>query len=136
MKQLADDWDWNNLTLQDTIGDKEDLDLVYLWLLAERLRMPHLQNLVMETIELVNDKGDGVPFKTFNAIYENTTVGNKLRKYAFHTAVAWCRPSTFTNYPEAFPLAMLIDIANYWASKSGQVNEVDHKDFLVPVDEE
>jgi hypothetical protein len=137
VKQLADDWDSQDKTLVKTIGDKEDLDLVYLWVLADRFCMPRLQNLVMETIELVNNESEKqkVPVRTFNAIYENTTVGSKLRKYAFGIATAYLVGSRFTKHPEDYPHAMLIDIANYYVSKSELCDEVDWKDFQVPVDE-
>ncbi len=56
--------------LKDNAKDDEDLTLIQLWILADRLIIPELQNLVIDEIDLDN-------------VYNNTTAGSPFRRWLF-----------------------------------------------------
>jgi hypothetical protein len=61
--------------LKDT---QENLDLVYLWVLADFLQMPALQNYTIKTITEISDKIMVVPNRSYVKVYDKTAAESKL----------------------------------------------------------
>ncbi|TVY49272.1 hypothetical protein LCER1_G008549, partial [Lachnellula cervina] len=76
------------LTVQD-LDQKKDFTAIYwqdrnlaaLYVLADRLAMPSLQNLVLEKIEHLSDKSSTIPTHSFYYVYNNTSKDSPLRKF-------------------------------------------------------
>ncbi|TVY89926.1 hypothetical protein LAWI1_G004842 [Lachnellula willkommii] len=76
------------LTVQYFDREKDPADsslqgknLAALYVLADRLAMPSLQNLVLETIEDISVKSDTIPNTCLHYVYENTSKGSQLRRF-------------------------------------------------------
>jgi len=85
--------------------------LVSLWLLADYLQIPALQNLTIQTLYEKQTRLGKIPVHTFRELYENTASGSMLRKYFAETCV-W-RPFAESSIYQSLdiPEAMLRDIA-------------------------
>lgn len=86
--------------------------LVHLWLLADRLLVPCLQNQAIDCIEYTRQQkgNDRLPSELFPLIYDNTTAESALRKYAIQvcSALYLAQIKNTKNYP----MQMLVDIIN------------------------
>ena len=70
---------------QDCLGGDtkkdEDLALVQLWILADQLIIPELQNLVIDKINEISDVTRKVPTALLDYVYANTSVKSPLRRW-------------------------------------------------------
>jgi hypothetical protein len=106
--------------------------LMQLWVLAERLNMPALQNDAIDGIQarrLV--MGEEFQTKTFNYIYANTIKGAMLRKYLVDICVPRLNSLKFKVLQQHFPKEMLDEIAE-WKGKAAR--EMDMDNYHVVVD--
>jgi len=120
-------------------GGKDDDDdkpswnaLVHLWILADYLQIPMLQNSAMDEVLRKQERLEKLPSETFLIIYENTGPGSFLRKVMVDLIV-WrgLEDSTyFAKKHNEFPKDMLIEMATAWTSKSNEMDIVDIEDLL------
>ncbi|KAE9381269.1 hypothetical protein N431DRAFT_490676 [Stipitochalara longipes BDJ] len=93
-------------------NDLENMELVELWVLADKIAMPALQNQVMtKIVEIRNAARDEVAVKTLHYIYEVTSVNNPLRLLMVSEVALYSRQHVFAKSSEVFPYAFLIDLA-------------------------
>ncbi|CZT42851.1 uncharacterized protein RSE6_02803 [Rhynchosporium secalis] len=82
-----------------------------LWILADRLLIPRLQNAVVaEIIELQ----DAFGFTALNCliyVYANTAAKSPLRTMLLHRCMCLNNPEWFSSYPDGFPKEMLLEMA-------------------------
>lgn len=90
---------------------------INLWILADRLLVPSLQNQALVCLDLVRSKwGSGVPgtslgSKIFKRVWDNTTEESPLRSYLVEAMVRKPK-SGGIKYPEDYPHDMLVAIIN------------------------
>lgn len=104
-------------TLEEQIGWVDDqATLLDLWLLADRLLIPQLQNQALTLLEnvrgLQNPEGRAIPSHMFRPIYDNTSEDSPLRKYI---AATWHNGVLDLDDPEdqrRYPLELLLDYEN------------------------
>lgn len=116
---------------------EEDMNLARLWVLADRLGMPKLQNNVMSIIVDISKLHQPAAL-TFRYIYENTAEGSPLRALTIRQCATELNPRIFTGNTSAFPHQLLLDIAVYCAeylrSMDGdEDNCIEAEDFFVEV---
>ncbi|KAL3419406.1 Ankyrin repeat, bromo and BTB domain-containing protein [Phlyctema vagabunda] len=109
-------------------------DLVEAYLLADRLRIPKLQNMVLEGIER-NQRQDGtIQTRLVPRIYSETLPGSPLRKLIAHQ-VATLRLKDFLAASEArpqyYPPALLVDVISV-LRKASRLKVIDISEFMVP----
>ena len=104
--------------------------LVHLWLLADRLLVPSLQNKALDLIESTRQQkgNDRLPSEIFPVIYENTNAESALRLYVVRVCSApyLAKIKNTKNYPHE----MLVDVINAIRHRSMS------KDRLASVDME
>lgn len=84
-------------------------NLLELWLLADRILIPRLQN---ETLAILNKaRYEHYSGGKFKRVYDNTHEGSPLREYLVSLAGTKCGANI--KYPESYPHEMLVDIVNY-----------------------
>ena len=89
---------------------KQNMLLVQLWVLADRLCIDYLQNVVMDHILRIQQKCRVINVDCFSYIYENTREGSPLRELAVDQ-VAWLgSPDTVRAFKTFFPHEMLVDL--------------------------
>lgn len=127
----GDGEDENESTEDDTKGDEledsqddpdpkedsstlsPDMQLVQLWILADKLGLGRLQNQVVDNIEEEEYRTNFVPTWCAKYIYENTVDGNPLRRLLVHQCFWHLDHKFFAEFPEQFPKELLLDYATY-----------------------
>lgn len=126
---------------------QEFMALVELWVLADKLRIPHLQNLVIDTIHAIEEKTLFAPSPlSLQYIYDNTAPGSQLRRFAVEVSISSLQPKDFINKRVAkyIPHQMLLDFAAHAAQRLNELETMHKCDFPpydlsayhVPIDEE
>ena len=136
-------------TYSDSTWDENNRGLVELWILADRLCIPQLQNFALESINKISDKLLMVPTGIFNYTYEHTTAGCQLRRFLVELCARGLKSWFYSVESESFPRDMLIDLTTLYAKwhlfegdeegcLSGEEEEekFEISNFYVPVDEE
>ncbi|KAF8866003.1 hypothetical protein BDZ45DRAFT_735952 [Acephala macrosclerotiorum] len=109
--------------------DDQDMDLACLWVLAERLMIPRLQNVAMRLLHQRRENcsweiHDTKVFRKCTSLYQpsshwilyvfdNTNSRSDLRRFAVHQAVFFLDAETFEKFPDRFPKELLLDLARY-----------------------
>jgi hypothetical protein len=97
--------------VDNNIANDEDKSLFGLWILADKLGAPHLQNQAIESIKEICEKSGAISTMHFHYIYDNTSAGSLLRRYM----VDECRQSlpreAYIDDPHKFPHEFLIELA-------------------------
>lgn len=91
----------------------EDCGLVELWVLAEKLKLPKLQDLVIDSIEKIRIKVEMVPSHTVKYVYEHTEPGSKLRKFFLDCCAVDMGSIMLSETAQHYPWTFLIDLASY-----------------------
>jgi hypothetical protein len=116
--------------------------LIKLWILADKLLIPELQNLVIDRIDDIREVTEAIPTDCLHSVYSNTSAGSPLRRWFVHQCATQLEPDWFIEHPEDFPHEMLIDLAAVWsrnmseARKFGLMEETNITDFEVEIPEE
>ncbi len=91
----------------------EDMELAELWVLADKMAVPALQNSVISKIIKIRQETHLVAVNTLHYIYRTTVIDSPLRRLMV-SEVANCHPkSLFSIDAENFPHAFLIDLAQH-----------------------
>jgi hypothetical protein len=106
-------------TIEDEDSKAPSADqLIQLWVLADRLLVPRLQNQAMAVLD--NQRRENAPGSrpsstSYNFAYENTKENSPLRLYITEYCV-FDRQNQI-QYPGNYPHQMLVDIINYTRRK-------------------
>jgi hypothetical protein len=93
----------------------QDLDLVQLWIVADKLLIRPLQNAVIAVLEdfweepFVRHRGPTTSWIPY--VYEHTSVGSPLRDFAADVCAYKVSPERFSEAPDDFPKEVLLDMA-------------------------
>jgi hypothetical protein len=121
--------------------------LVELWVLADKLRIPRLQNLVIDTIYAIEEKALFAPSPlSLHYIYDNTAPGSQLRRFVVEVSISSLQPKDFIDQRVAqdIPHQMLLDFAAHAAQRLKELETMhncnspphDLSAYHVPIDEE
>jgi hypothetical protein len=116
----------------------ESMALAELWVLADKLRMPALQNLVVDTISAIETTTQKTAVSIYKHVYDWTAPESKLRKWAVEVSAGNLEESTFKSHAQWFPHEMLIDIITYKAARERNpiIPKSNLTTYHVPVDDE
>jgi hypothetical protein len=88
-----------------------DQTLVELWVLADKLLIPSLQNVVIQELERLRKKFKSTSIRCLPSVYEKMGPDSQLRKLF----VSWCAfnvaSTRFEEKPDHFPQEMLLELA-------------------------
>ncbi|KAH7417490.1 hypothetical protein BKA64DRAFT_636848 [Cadophora sp. MPI-SDFR-AT-0126] len=88
----------------------QDMALIKLWVLAEKLLIPRLQNFVIDEMERCGKIICRVPVQCFKEAYEKTSPGSPLRRFLVDDCGWYLVPEWYSKESNAFPSEMLIDL--------------------------
>ncbi|KAE9374852.1 hypothetical protein N431DRAFT_222563 [Stipitochalara longipes BDJ] len=94
---------------------EQDLSLIQLWIVADKLLIRPLQNAVINVLEefweepFIRHGGPSTAWIPY--AYEHTTVGSPLRNFAADICAYKISPEGFASHPEDFPKEVLLDMA-------------------------
>jgi hypothetical protein len=90
---------------------KADQWLVELWVLADKLLIPTLQNVVIRELERLRKRFKTTSTRCLHYVYEKTGPGSQLR----NLFLSWCAfnmaSTRFEEKPDHFPKEMLLELA-------------------------
>ncbi|CZR51136.1 uncharacterized protein PAC_01011 [Phialocephala subalpina] len=125
--------------LREEACDKETYGLVKLWLLAEELQIPRLQNKALEVVDEISAKTKYITTGSIPTIYNKTKEGSFLRRYMVSACYYSLEGQMYKNFKEHFPSEMLLDLAVFVSvdsQHSREGGEWDLSDFFVAVEGE
>ena len=93
-------------------GEVKSQSLVFLWVLAEKLQIPRLQNAVIRELQALRDRGEPVPTLSLKYVYENFPPANPLPRLLLHQCAGGLS-EWYTHSPEQFPKDMLLELTVY-----------------------
>jgi hypothetical protein len=102
-----------------------------LWILADKLDVPALQNFAMESIFKTFDSYDGhsLPASTFNHVYQNSVPNSPLREVLWQFAVRKMALKFYNENVSALEVDFLEDLCRGYMLKS--LGEMDPDDMFV-----
>jgi hypothetical protein len=93
-------------------GEAKSQSLVFLWVLAENLQIPRLQNAVIRELQALRGRGEPVSTLSLKHVYENFPRANPLRRLLLHQCAGGLS-KWYTDNPEQFPKDMLLELTVY-----------------------
>ncbi|KUJ22797.1 uncharacterized protein LY89DRAFT_728911 [Mollisia scopiformis] len=103
--------EWDNIFFEDTNTDY----LTQLWVLADQLKIPQLQNCVVRKLKDITDSSGRIPTHCLDYVYQNTGVDSKLRTWYMHRCAKIMRPYFWSS--QNFPPTMLQEVVAYLAER-------------------
>lgn len=96
---------------KDKIEKRQEL-LVRLWVLGDRLSIPHLQNLVVDELENIRFTWNTtVPVLLLEEVYENTVEECRFRKFLLLHVKSFLPKDVLKEHVEIIPKTFLLDYA-------------------------
>jgi len=93
---------------------ERDNALFKLWVLADMLLIPRLQNQIINKAERLSNEENPVPGGHFlKYVWENTASGSPLRRWILHQYATTVMPDVFQKRAYLFPHQMLIELAMF-----------------------
>ncbi|CZT46405.1 uncharacterized protein RSE6_06829 [Rhynchosporium secalis] len=91
--------------------EEQDLHLAQLWVLADRLLVPGLQNEIVDILQKFQRTARLASTLWIPFVYENTAAGSPLRKLAVDYALFCLDSAVFRKHAQNFPPEMLLEFA-------------------------
>jgi hypothetical protein len=122
--------------------EAEEQSLAELWVLADKMCIPALQNLVIDTMFKVSSARNWIPAFTYSYIYKNTNSGSALRRLAVTQTAYGITEENLLEFSEAYPPQMLLDLSAFLLRIIHMQDKalfpyscnIDTSDFHVPLD--
>ena len=89
---------------------RHSMRLVNLWITADYLQMPRLQNLAVDGLENLRVQWDTIGCNPLNYLCENVPSEAPLRQLIFEHCLLFLPPSVYLRHPHLFPKQMLVDL--------------------------
>jgi hypothetical protein len=94
--------------------------LVELWVLADKLLIPSLQNDVIQALEKLRAQHKTTGTKCLHYVYDKTGPGSPLRRLFVHQCAFNVASDWFSQKPGHFPQEMLIDLVQLLSESSSE----------------
>ncbi|KUJ22784.1 uncharacterized protein LY89DRAFT_728897 [Mollisia scopiformis] len=129
--QLKEDWKYDPKDTEIMIAEHNSL--VDLWVLADELQMPTLQDCAVTTLFQIQRKTRNRLNWSWQRVYRKTSESSKLRLYICHLCALQIRPTSYSYYKDFIPYEMLMDIAQTLSDGLFRNGKLDLKlsDYLV-----
>ncbi|KAE9381303.1 hypothetical protein N431DRAFT_314515, partial [Stipitochalara longipes BDJ] len=99
----------NKLDYSKLIIGPDTKSLTYLWVLADKLEMPALQNTALRAIQEISLRAEKIHTSTYPWLYKNTAPDSPLRRYSV-AKLATLNVDKFAEKSKNFPKQMLVDL--------------------------
>jgi hypothetical protein len=128
-------WSFNANSEYLQIGREYD-DLIALWILADRLSIPKLENLVIEKIIQISDRLNSIPIGSCQYIYNNTAKDSLLRKFFVALIALQLNHEVYLKAKKGeFFEELLLDLVEFHTRRRGEPKEVITRKFFASVEE-
>lgn len=113
-------------------AQSEDMALAELWVLADKLCIPALGNLVLDKIFLISKHQNTLAVPTYYYIFENTSETSGLRRYTIDFCFYYLLGSSLEEWESYFPRELLLALAVNFAKERDLENGCVIPKRLVP----
>jgi len=86
------------------------MTLIELWVLADKLLMPRLQNDVLRELYYIMMQSYTAPLRSLHYLYANTAEKSGIRRLFLHRAAGYCSPDIIKQHVADFPHQFLLDV--------------------------
>jgi len=94
-----------------------DLALPRLYILADKLLIPRLQNSIIQIMHQHVQENKLLLINTLEYVYDNTSSGSLLRRFILHLCACYMPPERYSELSEKVPKEMLFELAAAYATK-------------------
>lgn len=98
-------------------------NLVRLWVLADQLMIPQLQDVSIALLEESRASVERIPTTMLQYAYQNTTPQCKLREWFLYACARYFPSQKYSRTPENFPTEFLLALAAYFKKESDACEE-------------
>lgn len=105
-----DDWELSGT-------DEESLALIQLWVLADKLLIPRLQNDILREIKRFQEDEAIIPITGLGYAYKHSSKDSVLRKFLLDLCACYMDPKKYSTEPDYFPKEMLLELVEMYATK-------------------
>jgi hypothetical protein len=102
--------------LDDAATMEEDLILAKLWVLADKLLLPQMQNQVLDRVQEIRDAAGRIPTECLHYVYNNTPPGSSLRRWYVYECASWLDRNWLADHTDQLPHEMLIELTIFFRS--------------------
>ncbi|TVY50522.1 hypothetical protein LCER1_G005361 [Lachnellula cervina] len=113
-QQLLDRDDWEPSEDED---ENLDLPLIQLYMLADKLLIPRLQNTIIQVMHQHVRENTLTSINALDYVYENTKMGSLLRRFILDLCACYMDPEHYSTNPEKVPKQMLLELDAAYATK-------------------
>jgi hypothetical protein len=99
------------------LKSSQNLALVELWVLAEKLLIPALQNVVVREIEEHRSCSHKINTLCLHYVYEKTKRGSLLRRLMVDMCFSHLKVPSYMKHPERYPQEMLIELVTAFGNE-------------------
>ncbi|KAE8446884.1 hypothetical protein EG329_011515 [Mollisiaceae sp. DMI_Dod_QoI] len=111
VRQLGPEGNFSTKEVNMKFKHHEDITLVELWVLADKLLLPRLQNTIVEEMQRLREQLRLAPINCYALAYEKTQEGSPLRRFLVDSSVgSSMQKPEFYECIEQFPKEMLMDM--------------------------
>jgi hypothetical protein len=89
--------------------DYRSYDLISVWLIADYLQIPRLQNYVVDQMDQLRLHFQTIPVRWISVLYDDVPRGAAIRELAFEQCVRFIPDRWYEKYTELFPKQYLLD---------------------------
>lgn len=107
--------------MQEAKKAAEDTHLFKLWVLADKLLIPQLQNSVLHKVQEICTGTNIIPTSSITYVYDNTHQGSPLRRWILNECAS-LQMTWFEEHPTQFPKDMLLELVVLWKTASNRGN--------------
>lgn len=108
---------------------EEDADMVRLWVLADMLHIPKLQNLTLNIIHEIEHKTNQVALRALWEVYRLTETGSLLRRYYVESCTLYMDSAKFTEQRDRLPYEMLLETTVFLSERLTILMDGVHEDL-------
>jgi len=119
--------------LDDAASMEEDLLLAKLWVLADKLLLPQLQNQVLDKLEEVCEAVVRLPLGCLHYVYSNTPPRSPLRQWCVHRFAFMLDENWLADHPDRFPHEILIELIVFFRPCVYNLPDAQLADFYVKI---
>lgn len=137
IKQLKQGWKYSEDKIHEDEADLEDTNLVNLWILADELQIPRLQNYALRIMDDISKAQDAAPTHIYKLVYEGTREGSSLRRYVVAVFGLSMPSEKINQHSMNFTFEFLLDIATFHAEiRDNGKDELVLSEYMVEVGDE
>jgi hypothetical protein len=119
--------------LDDAASMEEDLFLAKLWVLADKLLLPQLQNQVLDRLQEIWEAAQRIDTRCIRYVNNNTPPGSPLRRWYAHKCASSLDENWLEDHSDQYPHKLLIELILFFRRCVNDLPDAQLADFYVKI---